>query len=346
MKSITEYLLYELEHNITPQPVVTIIADLNYDYIYISPPLEGGREVLISDYTRNIAGAGGIVACGMAKLGAEVHFLTELGDDEDGNQLYREITNYGVYTDGIRIVADKRSPFTLIFTSKQEHTPRQVASFLGTSLTLSIDSMEYKKYVEKSHLVYSCNYFLLKKLREEIRFVFKYAREKKVFTSYDANAGDEWDNERALRTLRQSIYPYTDIIFLNEYEAVSLTGIHDPQKSIQSIGPESVTVVIKLGSRGSIIRHWNKMYRIDAFPLRERIQDTVGAGDSFQAAFLYYYLKKFPIELCGVLGAANAASSVLHRGGTDGQCDNKEIAQFVKRYQINDRRDGYVSIQL
>jgi sugar/nucleoside kinase (ribokinase family) len=344
MKSIKEYLLHELEHNTSPQPVVTIIADLNYDYIYISPPLAGGREVLISDFTRNIAGEGGIVACGMAKLGAEVHFLTELGDDEDGNQLYREITNYGVYTDGIRIVADKRSPFTLIFTSEQENTPRQVASFLGTSLTLSIDSMDYKKYVEKSHLVYSCNYFLLKKLREEIRFVFKYARDKKVFTAYDANAGDEWDNERALRTLRQSIYPHTDIIFLNESEAACLTGIHDPLKSIHRIGPNSVTVLIKLGSQGSIIRHWNKLYRISAFPLRERIQDTVGAGDSFQAAFLYYYLKKFPIELCGVLGAANAASSVLERGGTRGQCSNQEIVHFVKRYQINDRGDGSISI--
>jgi len=345
MKSITEYLLYELEHNTSPQPVVTIIADLNYDYIYISPPLEGGREVLISDYTRNIAGAGGIVACGMAKLGAEVHFLTELGDDEDGNQLYREITKYGVYTDGIRVVADKRSPFTLIFTTKQEHTPRQVASFLGTSLTLTIDSMDYKNYVKKSHLVYSCNYFLLKKLREEIRFVFKYAREKKVFTAYDANAGDEWDNERTLVTLRRSIYPYTDIIFLNESEAAFLTGIQDPQKSVHHISPESITVVIKRGARGSIIRHWSKIYTIGAFPLREKIKDTVGAGDSFQAAFLYYYLKKFPIELCGVLGSANAASSVLHRGGTDGQCNSREIAQFIKTYHINDKGNGYVSIQ-
>jgi ribokinase len=346
MKNITEYVLHELTHNNSPEPVVTVLGDLNYDYIYTAPPLEGGKEVIISTFSKNLAGAGGYVSCGLAKLGARVYLLTDLGDDEDVKTLYREIKNLGVMRDGIRLVKNGRSPFTLIFAPEKEEVPRQVATFLGTSQYFSIDTVDYKAYVGKANLVYSCNYFLLRRLREEIRFVFKYAKEQRVFTSYDANAGDGWEDERTLTTLKKSIYPLTDIIFLNEREACFLTGEKDPLRGIRLVHPGTITVVIKLGPQGLLIRHWDRFYCISAFPLRGKAQDTVGAGDAFQAAFLYFYLRKFPIEICGILGAANAASAVQQRGGTEGQCDYRGIISFLRYYRILDLGGGTISIRI
>ena len=345
MKEINDYILYELDRADRPEPVVTVLADLNYDYIYESPPLEPDREIIISDFSRHLAGAGGYVSCGLAKLGAEVYLLTELGDDDDGNLLFREIATYGVHNSGIRLVKERRSPFTLIFTGAGEQTPRQVATYPGTSLRLTIDSFDYHDYVSRSHLVYSCNYFILKKLRDEIKFVFRFAREQSVLTSYDANAGDDWKNPGALQTLLHRIYPLTDIIFLNENEAKHLTGSDDPVQGIARVEPEATTVVIKLGERGAVARHRNRIYRCSAFPLRGEVRDTVGAGDSFQAAFLYFYLKKFPIELCMVLGAANAASTVQYTGGTQGQRTSKELSQYITQYRIFDKGRGTITIE-
>ena len=87
------------------------------------------------------------------------------------------------------------------------------------------------------------------------------------------------------------------------------------------------------------------MYSTTAFGLNEKAVDTIGAGDSFQAAFIYFYLRKFPIELCGILGAANAASTVMFKGGTGGQCDVQELIKFIKNYKIFDMGDGDISIQ-
>jgi sugar/nucleoside kinase (ribokinase family) len=75
------------------------------------------------------------------------------------------------------------------------------------------------------------------------------------------------------------------------------------------------------------------------------VRDTVGAGDSFQAAFLYFYLKKYPVELCMVLGSANAASTVQHRGGTRGQRNRGEISQLIKDYRILDQGNNTISIE-
>ncbi len=345
MKTINEYILHELNHNESPQPVVTIVADLNYDYIYNCPHLKSGKEVIISDFSRYLAGAGGYAACGLAKLGAEVFLLTELGKDEEGESLYSEITTFGVQRDGIKLVENKKSPFTLIFTEEEEQKPRQVATFPGTSKDFSIDAMDYKKHVARSGLVYSCNYFILRRLREEIRFVFKFAKNNNILTSYDANAGDGWDDEKTLSTLKNSIYPLTDIVFLNESEAFYLTKIGDPVKSIRRINPGSITVVVKLGARGVLIRHRESVYSITGFALKEKARDTIGAGDSFQAAFIYFYLRKFPIELCGILGAANAASTVMFKGGTGGQCSVRELIKFVNNYKIFDLGGGDISVQ-
>jgi sugar/nucleoside kinase (ribokinase family) len=345
MKEINEYILYELDRDERPEPVVTVLADLNYDYIYDSPALEPNREVIIRDFSRQLAGAGGYVSCGLARLGAEVHLLTELGDDEEGNRLYREITGFGVHNEAIRLVKNKKSPFTLIFTGKGEQTPRQVATYPGTSLQLTIDSFQYRDYVSRSNLVYSCNYFILEKLREEIRYVFRFAREQGVLTSYDANAGDGWDDPGALETLMRRIYPLTDVVFLNESEAGHLGVAGDLDLSIRNIARDSTTVVIKLGARGVITRHRDRIYRCNAFPLGGPAHDTVGAGDSFQAAFLYFYLKKYPIELCMVLGAANAASTVMYTGGTRGQRTPKELAGFLEQYRVMDEGDGVLSVE-
>ena len=128
---ITAELIECLKEDPTPEPVVAVIGDLGYDYIYTCPPLEGGREVIIRDFTRTIAGAAGYFACGLARLGAGVFFLTDLGDDSDGKQLLEEISRRGVDSEGIRQLENTRSYFTLIFTDQEESSPRQVATYLG-----------------------------------------------------------------------------------------------------------------------------------------------------------------------------------------------------------------------
>jgi sugar/nucleoside kinase (ribokinase family) len=345
MKDITEYVLFELEKDGGPQPTVTVFADLNYDYIYDAPTLSPDREVIIRDFNKNLAGAGGYVSCGLAKLGAKTYLLTQLGDDEDGKLLYRDIVTYGVQSDGIRLVQGKRSPYTLIFTDGEEKSPRQVATFPGTSADLTTDFIDYREFVARSDLVYSCNYFILRRLREEIRFVFRFARERGVCTSYDANAGDEWDSPEALQTLLQRIYPLTDVVFLNETEAGYVTGKMDLQRGISEICPEATTVVVKLGAQGSLVRHHKRVYRCSIFPPVGSVRDTVGAGDSFQAAFLYFYLKKLPIELCMILGSANAASTVQYRGGTEGQMSKSGMMKFIRSYTIHDEGNGAMTIK-
>jgi len=343
---ISAQLIQSLKADPAPEPTVTVIGDLGYDYIYTSPPLEGGKEIIITEASRTIAGAAGYLACGLARLGARVYLLTELGNDTDGLQLLAEISERGVETEGIRVLENTRSYYTLIFADREELTPRQVATYLGPLDRLSIRNFDYRRFITASQLVYSCNYFQLLTVRGEIAEVFSYARNADKRTVYDANAGDGWEEAGNLDLLRDCIYPHTNVVFLNEREAQFLTGEKNTLQSVMKASPSSEIVVVKRGSAGVVLREGERVYHCPAFPLSDSVKDTVGAGDSFQAAFLYVHLKGFPILDCTILGAANAASTAQHPGGVIGQLDRAGLADMLGRYTIGIQEDSRVEISM
>jgi sugar/nucleoside kinase (ribokinase family) len=321
------------------EPEILVAADLNYDYIYECPALEGGREVLIRGYSRELAGAGGIVACGLARLGAEVHLLAGLGDDADGRELYEEIGRRGVRREGIARRAGERSAFTLIFADEASGRPRQVATFQGASLGFAVRPEDYQPLLERCGLAYSCNYFLLPSLREGVPELFRRARALGARTAYDANAGDGWRDPAQLELLRNGILPVTDLIFLNEDEAAHLTGQADAHRAAEAVRPREATVVVKCGGRGAAVRDGGRIFQVEAFPLPGPLRDTVGAGDSFQAAFLYFLLCGARVQLCAALASANAAATVLAPGGTAGQRDRAGLAAFLGGYRVLEEDD-------
>ncbi len=345
MTDLTDRLIRAVTERPVREPEVTVIADLNYDYIYECPPLEGGKEVLIGSFSRQLAGAGGIAACGLARLGARVRLLSELGDDAEGRELYAEIARCGVDRQGVRLRPGARSPFTLIFAEEASGRPRQVATFQGASREFSVHPEDCEPLLEGSDLLYSCNYFLLPRLQEDIPALFRQAQARGVRTAYDANAGDGWEDPRRLEPLVKGIYPATDFIFLNEAEAAHLTGREDPRAAAEAVRPQQATAVVKCGARGAVVRHRGRCLSVQAFPLPAPLRDTVGAGDSFQAAFLYFFLCGLPVEQCAVLASANAASTVLQPGGTAGQLDRPGLATWLAGYRVLDAGRGWLVIE-
>jgi sugar/nucleoside kinase (ribokinase family) len=111
------------------------------------------------------------------------------------------------------------------------------------------------------------------------------------------------------------------------------------------VRPPEATAVIKCGARGGVVRHQGRRLTVDAFPLPRPLRDTVGAGDSFQAAFLYFCLCGLPVELCAVLACANGASTVLQPGGTAGQLDRAGLAAWLSGYRVLDSGDGRLRVQ-
>jgi sugar/nucleoside kinase (ribokinase family) len=99
--------------------------------------------------------------------------------------------------------------------------------------------------------------------------------------------------------------------------------------NLQTYGPE--LVVVKCGERGSIARRGQKSYQVPALP--SSVFDTVGAGDTFDAGFLFGYLKGWPAEACLAFG--NAAASIYISRAHHRYPGMSEVISAAKAYSVD-----------
>jgi adenosine kinase len=88
-------------------------------------------------------------------------------------------------------------------------------------------------------------------------------------------------------------------------------------------------VITTLGEKGALIEKDRKRFVIGVVN-PTKVLDPTGAGDAFRSGFLAGFLKKYPLVVCGQMGAV-AASFALEHYGTQEHFFTKEA--FCERYR-------------
>jgi len=84
---------------------------------------------------------------------------------------------------------------------------------------------------------------------------------------------------------------------------------------------------VKQGAQGALAARDKQL--IHSSPIPAKVIDTVGAGDSFDAGFLYAYLNHWSMEKALKLATACGAISTQSAGGTTGQATLDEALHYV-----------------
>jgi len=97
------------------------------------------------------------------------------------------------------------------------------------------------------------------------------------------------------------------VVFANRDEASRFTsGGRDPMDLGDLLEDCADVVVVKLGPEGCLLRHDGEVSLVKTLPIH-RPRDTNGAGDAFQAGFLYGLCRDLPLPLCARIGNYYAA---------------------------------------
>jgi sugar/nucleoside kinase (ribokinase family) len=104
-----------------------------------------------------------------------------------------------------------------------------------------------------------------------------------------------------------------DIFAPNETEARQLTGATLVEDALAHLAEYTTLVIVKLGPGGAIARTNQQVVHIPAIEVT--VADTTGAGDCFNAGFLYGYLRGATIEECLHLGNICGGLSTTAVGG-------------------------------
>ena len=166
------------------------------------------------------------------------------------------------------------------------------------------------------------------KLRAGLPDLYRAARAAGVTSSFDTN----WDPDRRWEGIGPMLAA-TDVFLPNEREAALISGVMDPFAAAQALvaladasgrDPEAgpLTVVVKLGADGALAVRGDEGLRVPADHVE--VVDSTGAGDGFNAGFLYGFIEGRPLAECLALGVACGSLSVRAIGGVDGQATLEE----------------------
>ena len=303
-------------------PKILVIGELNVDIVATglrSAP-EMGTEILADDCELTLGSASAIFAAGMARLGHDVTFVSHVGRDYFGDFCIKALQQLGVATRHVTRKADEKTGVTIALSGKRD---RALVTHAGAVATLTSDCIDEALMKRHSHL-HLTSYYLQQALQPSFADIFRRAKALGLTTSFDPNSDP---NNKWSKSI-DSVLRYTDVLFVNEREASRLTRSRTSKAALKALGTKVPCAVIKRGPRGAVaIRHGtiasDSGFKVTAV-------DTTGAGDSFDAGFMFAYLAHMPVAECLRIGNACGALSATRVGGTAGQPTAPELHRLLR----------------
>jgi sugar/nucleoside kinase (ribokinase family) len=166
---------------------------------------------------------------------------------------------------------------------------------------------------------------------ELLGFGKKLIRAKKMQLVMDGNSSTgeiigKTGESDAIRKAIKSV----DIFLPNAQEARRLTGEQNLNVAIRQLGELCPLVIIKDGSNGSLAYSNNEIIQVPAISVNPI--DTTGAGDNFNAGFLYAWLEGQSIETCLKWGNIVGGLSTTAMGGTIRKITCEEVRNYVSNW--------------
>lgn len=275
-------------------------------------------ERLVDSATLAIGSSSVIFACGAARLGLKVAFIGVCGDDIFGRFMLDEMKNRKINTDRIIVRNEGHTGLSVILNQKND---RAILTYPGLIGELSSDDIREDLLIQCRHL-HVASYFLQTNLQSGLPDLFKQAHRLGLTTSLDTN----YDPTETWAGLDE-LLPLTNVFLPNATEALSITKTMDMESALQQLAGKTEIVAVKLGELGALASYKGTMNRSSSISVD--VVDTVGAGDSFDAGFIYGYLNKWPINKSLRFACVCGALSTQQQGGTAGQPTVLEAMKYV-----------------
>ena len=288
---------------------VLVVGELNVDLILngIEKFPEIGKEVLAHGMTLTLGSSSAIFASNISSLGARVAFLGKIGRDKFGEVVLENLQANHVDISMIRTDETVGTGATIILNV---HEDRANTTYPGAMDLLTQDDITEADLKKARHLHFS-SYFLQPGMWNNLGKLFRMARNLGLTTSFDM----QWDPQETWKLDIEDVLPHVNVFLPNEKELICLTGKKTLKESIEFIRKYTDILVIKRGNKGSKVVSGDQIDDLPPF-LNKNVVDAIGAGDSFNAGFIYQYIQGKNLAECQRFGNLAGAISTTAAGGT------------------------------
>jgi sugar/nucleoside kinase (ribokinase family) len=306
---------------------VLIAGEINPDLILAGDvtPAFGQLERRVGSAKLTIGSSSAICACGMAGLGLRTAFVGVCGADLFGRFMLEAMEARGVDTRAVIVNGDQRTGISVILNRGED---RAILTYPGCMGALFAEQIGDTLLMRTRHLHVS-SYFLQPGLQPGLPALFRRARELGLTTSLDTN----WDPAEEWESVKE-VLPDTCVFLPNAAEACAIARTPDVGVAAADLAQLVETVAVKLGANGALAVQHGKTMRVPVMPAR--VVDTVGAGDAFDAGFLYGYLSGWELERALRMAVVCGSLSTQAAGGVDAQPTAEDALRLLDSWSEND----------
>lgn len=287
---------------------------------------EYGAKIRIDKFV-NLFGGGAVnTAVNLTGLGFKTATLVEIGDDENGRAILKNIKDRKIISTLVKInkKADSGSSFILITSSGE----RIIFTTRGVNDYLTFNTERLQAITEAKNIyIASLSGSWLKDLRQ----IFA-SDHKKIFWNPGAT-----QYEKGVKIL-SPFFKKTYCLMVNRDEALALV-LSDPTtaksshlfladiknllKIIKSYGPK--IVMITDGKNGASVYNGINFYQQKVVKEKKHL-DTTGIGDCYNSTFAAgLLLYKGDIKKASYLASKNSANKISYLGAQNGLLTKKEL---------------------
>ena len=279
------------------------------------------KSVAGCPYSLSLGGSAGNAIRAMARLGTAVGFIGKVGEDTTGEFYEQALRNIGIEPFMLR--SDERSGKCVSLVSPDGE--RTFVTHLGAAADLQAEDIDGAIFDS-----YDCLYIegYLVQDHNLIRTAIEQAKAHGLKVAIDLASFNVVEENRDF--LRDIVEHYVDILFANEDEAHAFTLESDPHKALEHIAGMCELVVVKIGTRGALIKRGDEVVHVGIMAAAKRV-DTTGAGDFYAAGFMYGLTEGMSLRACGTIGAIAAGKVIEVVGTTFGEEVWHEIGSLVEQ---------------
>lgn len=302
-------------------PEVITVGGIYCDLIFSGLPAlpAPGEEVRTRQFTVTVGGGAFITAAGLRRLGLRTAMVAYVGSDPLGRFQMQALRRARLDVSQVRVHPDLGAGVSVAFSTAAD---RGFVTYPGCAAATAdlLESWDWAFVGQARHVHFAGMPW---PFRDRL-VLLERLREAGITTSLDIG----W-NPSAYDTpeFREVIRGVT--VFLPSWrDARWITRRDTPEEALAALGEQVPVPVIKLGSEGAVGLEDGQPVRVRP-PAVEAVE-TTGAGDAFDAGFLWAYLRGERVRRCLLAGNACGALSTRAPGGTAAFLTRRELRAVMR----------------
>jgi sugar/nucleoside kinase (ribokinase family) len=264
-------------------------------------------------------GQGGTSACCVSKLGGNVAYIGQVGDDTEGQFCLSRLNAFDVDTKFVKIIPEGKTPIAYIIVTKSNGN-RTIVYEKNSLPKLNIKSIPQDLiFNSKVIMIDPETTYLIKDLDRKLKAKIVYDCERwKPDMEYMLKSADFFIPS-------SEFLDSTDLFDRNEGFFKKIIRLNQMVKN---------QLIITNGENGVYFFNDKELYHVNAPKIN--VKDTIGAGDNFHAAFSLAISKEYDLHEAVKFAVSVATLSCSAYGGKNGIPDfhsAQDVAKelFVKK---------------